>query len=136
MNGFRFECQPGCSACCDMEGEVYLTEQDLVRIAEHLAMQPADFEQKYVHKTARSRRLRKPADRQCLFHRDNRCSIHAVKPVQCRAFPFWPEIIESEASWNETAQRCPGMNKGELIQIEVARKTADEMVRAYPQMYP
>jgi uncharacterized protein len=119
-----------------MEGEVYLTELDLTRIADHLAMQPADFERKYVHRTARSLRLRKPPDRQCLFHRDSRCSIHSVKPVQCRVFPFWPEIIETSASWNETAERCPGMNKGGLIQIEIAQEAADEMVRAYPQMYP
>jgi Fe-S-cluster containining protein len=119
-----------------MEGEVYLTEEDLVRIADHLAIPAADFERKSVHRTARSLRLRKPPDRQCLFLRDNRCSIHPVKPVQCRVFPFWPEIIKSAEAWNETAQRCPGMNKGELVQIEIAQKNADEMLRAYPQMYP
>src|SRR5271155_2043643 len=66
--GFRFECQPGCSACCEMEGEVYLTEQDLVRIAMHLSLDAADFEARYVHRTSRSLRLRKPPGRQCLFH--------------------------------------------------------------------
>jgi Fe-S-cluster containining protein len=119
-----------------MEGEVYLSPEDLIRIAAHLELDPADFEAKYVHRTARSLRLRKPSDRQCLFHRDNRCSIHAVKPVQCRVFPFWPEIIETQETWNETAARCPGMNQGELIQIATVRDASAEMRAAYPQMYP
>src|SRR5271154_5806326 len=79
VTGFRFECQPGCSACCEMEGEVFLTEEDLIRIAAYLSTDLAEFEQKYVHRTARSLRLRKPSDRQCLFHQDQRCSIHPVK---------------------------------------------------------
>ncbi len=134
--GFRFECQPGCSACCEMEGEVYLTEQDMFRIASHLSMAPADFEAKHVHRTPRSRRLRKPPDRQCLFHEEGRCRIHPIKPVQCRVFPFWPEIIETAEAWNETATRCPGMNKGPLVQIQTAVEISKEMRSAYPQMYP
>jgi hypothetical protein len=119
-----------------MEGEVYLTEEDLTRIAAHLSLKPADFEAQHVLRTTRSLRLRKPPDRQCLFHREGRCSIHPIKPVQCRVFPFWPEIIESAEAWDETARNCPGMNKGPLIQIAAARTISDEMRSAYPQMYP
>jgi Fe-S-cluster containining protein len=135
-DGFRFECQPGCSACCEMEGEVYLTEEDLVRIAAHLSLQPDDFAAQHVLRTKRSLRLRKPPDRQCFFHRDGRCSIHPIKPVQCRVFPFWPEIIENAEAWEGTARTCPGMNKGPLVQIAAARAISDEMRSAYPQMYP
>jgi Fe-S-cluster containining protein len=119
-----------------MEGEVYLTEQDLGRIAAHLSVDPTEFETKCVHRTSRSLRLRKPPDRQCLFHSDGKCSIHPVKPVQCRVFPFWPEIIETAAAWDETALRCPGMNKGPFVQIQAAKSVAEEMRVAYPQMYP
>jgi Fe-S-cluster containining protein len=119
-----------------MEGEVFLSEEDLIRIAGHISVEPAEFEEKYVHRTKSSLRLRKPSDRQCLFHRDGRCSIHPVKPVQCRVFPFWPEIIESAEAWDQTAQRCPGMNKGPLVQIEAACEISQEMRLAYPQMYP
>jgi Fe-S-cluster containining protein len=119
-----------------MEGEVYLTEQDLERIAAHLQLTHADFEEKYVHRTKRTLRLRKPPQGQCLFHRDNRCSIHVVKPVQCRVFPYWPEIIESGDTWTEAGRTCPGINKGPLVQIEAAKHLASEMYRAYPAMYP
>jgi Fe-S-cluster containining protein len=119
-----------------MEGEVFLSEGDLVRIARHISVEVVEFEEKYVHRTKSSLRLRKPSDRQCLFHREGRCSIHPVKPVQCRVFPFWPEIIESSEAWEETAKRCPGMNQGPLVQIETAREISQEMRLSYPQMYP
>ncbi len=118
-----------------MEGEVYLTEQDLLRIATYIRVTPGDFEDRYVHREKYLLRLRKPSDRQCIFHKDNRCSIHAVKPTQCRVFPYWPEITESRDAWDETARYCPGMNKGPLIQIEAARQIGEEMHQGYPSMY-
>ena len=134
---FRFECQPDCSNCCQVEGQVYLSESDVQRIAAHLGFTPKDFEARYVYRTTHGHiRLRKPPDRQCHFHRDNRCSIHVVKPTQCRTFPFWPELVEDENAWNEAARYCPGMGKGELVQIEAAAAIASEMYRAYPTMYP
>ena len=42
----RFECQAGCTACCTQKGFVYLTEQDLARIAEFLGMSAAEFERR------------------------------------------------------------------------------------------
>jgi Fe-S-cluster containining protein len=119
-----------------MEGEVYLSKEDGPRIAAHLSMEIADFEAKYIESKGRSARLRKPPDRQCLFHQQGKCAIHTVKPVQCRVFPYWPEIIETAEAWDETAKRCPGMNKGALVQIEIVREVSQEMRRAYPQMYP
>jgi hypothetical protein len=63
------------------------------------------------------------------------CSIHPAKPTQCRLFPFWPELLESPSAWVLTAQRCPGIGAGPLIQIGTAHETASEMKRAYPSMY-
>jgi Fe-S-cluster containining protein len=119
-----------------MEGQVYLSEEDLARIANHVHLTPAEFEERHVYRTARLMRLRKPPDRQCMFHKDNKCSIHVVKPTQCRAFPYWPEVIESEKTWDEAAKTCPGMNQGPLIQIELVKTVAREMYVAYPAMYP
>lgn len=133
--GLRFECQAGCIACCTQQGFVYLTETDLVRAAAFLGMTPAAFERKYVYRTSRKLRLRVPRESQCHFLRANGCSIHPVKPVQCRTFPFWPELVDSRREWKKTARYCPGMGKGPLIQIETARQQAQEMREAYPEMY-
>jgi hypothetical protein len=131
----RFECQPGCTACCEQKGFVYLTEEDLRSIAAFLGMGSAEFERRHVYRTRNLRRLRVPRDAQCSFLRDGGCSIHPVKPVQCRTFPFWPELVGNRQEWHKTAAYCPGIGKGELVQIEVSRAGADEMRRAYPSMY-
>ena len=131
----RFECQPGCIKCCEQRGFVYLTEDDIVRAARFLNLTPAAFERKFVYRTTNLRRLRVPRDAQCGFLREDGCAIHPAKPTQCRLFPFWPELIESKREWLKTAQWCPGIGKGELIQIESAKAQASEMRAAHPRMY-
>jgi len=133
--GLRFECQPGCTACCEQKGFVYLTDTDLPRIAQFLGMSVPAFERKYVFRTRNRMRLRVPRDANCHFLRDGGCSIHAVKPTQCRIFPFWPELLESRREWMKTARYCPGMGKGPLIQISIAQEQAREMRDGYPAMY-
>jgi hypothetical protein len=133
--GLHFECQPGCTACCEQKGFVYLTEADVVRVAEFLGMSAVEFERKHVYRTGKRRRLRVPKDSQCSFLREGGCSIHPAKPTQCRIFPYWPELLESRREWNKTARYCPGMGKGPLIQIAGARGQAEEMRAGYPEMY-
>jgi Fe-S-cluster containining protein len=135
MTGLRFQCQPGCTKCCEQKGFVYLTEADLTRIAGFLGMAPADFERRYVFRTRHLLRLRMPRHSQCHFLREDGCSIHPVKPTQCRIFPFWPELVDSKREWQKTARWCPGIGKGELVQIETARSKAGEMRECYPGMY-
>ena len=135
MEGIRFACQSGCSRCCDVEGFVYITEENLSRMAEFVGLARADFEARYVYRTRYSLRLRKPRGKQCHFLVDNACAVHPVKPVQCRLFPFWPELVEDSREWRRTAKWCPGIGKGPLIQIGTAHETASEMKQAYPTHY-
>jgi Fe-S-cluster containining protein len=132
----RFECQRGCTACCDTSGFVFLTEEDLLRAAAFLAITAAEFEKRYVYRTRHVIRLRKPAEKQCPFLEPGvGCTIHPAKPTQCRLFPFWPELVENRRNWRRAGQRCPGIGKGELIQIGTAVETASEMKQAYPSQY-
>jgi uncharacterized protein len=133
--GMRFECQPGCTACCRQPGFVYLTEHDLLRAAAFLGMTAEAFERKYVYRTRRLLRLRTPREGRCHFLREGGCSIHPVKPAQCRIFPFWPELVENRREWQRTAAYCPGIGKGPLVQIETARREAVEMRESYPALY-
>lgn len=135
MTGVKFECQPGCTACCRQKGFVYLTESDLARIAKFLGMKAQEFERKYVYRTRNLLRLRMPRHTQCHFLEESGCSIHTVKPTQCRIFPYWPELIEDKKEWRKTASWCPGIGKGPLIQIQTATAQAAEMRSAYPGMY-
>jgi Fe-S-cluster containining protein len=135
MDGLRFQCQPGCTRCCEVKGYVYLTEDDLRRAATYLGLSAADFEARYVIRYRHLLRLRKPKNAQCHFLTEKGCSIHEVKPLQCRLYPFWPELVEHRAVWNAAAQYCPGIGRGELVQIGTACEIAGEMKQAYPSLY-
>ena len=76
-----------------------------------------------------------PRHAQCEFLAEGGCSIHAVKPTQCRTFPFWPELVETRRAWHETGAWCPGIGKGELVNIELIQSTAEVMRAAHPNLY-
>lgn len=135
MDGLRFACQPGCTHCCEQKGFVYLTEADLARIAAHLGLSPEEFDARYVYRTRRRLRLRKPRRSQCPFLGAGFCRIHAVKPTQCRLYPFWPDLVEDRGAWRAASAQCPGIGQGPLVQIGTALEIASEMRRAYPSMY-
>ena len=48
----------------------------------------------------------------CVFLQDDRCSIQEVKPVQCRTYPFWHEIVLEEGAWEAERAHCPGIGRG------------------------
>ena len=130
----RFECQPGCTACCEQQGFVYLTEEDITRLAAYVKLTRIAFEARYVYRTKNQRRLRVPRHAQCEFLKEGGCSVHPAKPLQCRAFPFWPELLNKRA-WEKTGKWCPGIGKGKLINIQLARETAAEMKEGLPGLY-
>lgn len=119
LRALRFECQRGCTQCCEQEGFVYLTEEDLVRIAGYLGLQPVEFERQYVYRTKNKLRLRTPRHGRCHFLADGGCSIHEVKPLQCSTFPFWSGLVDSKREWAKTAKWCPGIGQGPLINIDL-----------------
>ena len=114
---------------------MYLTEADLLRAAEFLGMTAEAFERKFVYRTRRTMRLRVPQHANCHFLEHGGCAIHPAKPLQCRIFPFWPELVESAREWRLTSRYCPGIGKGELVQIEAAESAAEEMRAAFPHIY-
>jgi uncharacterized protein len=134
--GMRFECRAGCTACCREKGFVYLTEDDLERAARFLGTTPRAFERKYVYRTRNLRRLRVPSQGRCPFLEETGCAIHPAKPTQCRAFPFWPELLDSRREWHKTGKYCPGIGSGPLVQIGEAEAAAGEMRAGYPSLYP
>ncbi len=131
----RFQCQPGCVKCCEEKGFVYLSENDVVRIAEHLRMPRVEFERRYLYRTKNQRRLRTPHDAVCPFLSESGCTIHPVKPAQCAAFPIWPEIIESKKEYAEAASRCPGIGKGAELSEREIQAGCDLMRLSYPHIY-
>jgi uncharacterized protein len=130
----RFSCQPGCTRCCTQKGWVYLSVEDVPRLASFLGMSPDKFQIKYLYSTKYHLRLRRRKG-QCPFLNADGCSVHPAKPTQCRVFPFWPELTEDKKELKETAQWCPGIGKGDVVSVEQLKDSAREMQKAYPHQY-
>lgn len=111
-----------------------MTESDLEQAAAYVGLSPEEFEVRHVTRYRHLLRLRKLPRGQdhCRFLTDEGCSIHPVKPTQCRTYPFWPSLVESRARWTIESKFCPGINQGPLVQINTARAIANELPRAFP----
>ena len=129
----RFTCLPGCTKCCEQRGFVYVSDEDIDRLAAFLGVSAAEFDARYVYRTKNTRRLR--MRKKCPFLKSDGCSVHPAKPTQCRTFPFWPELVENEAEWAQTASWCPGMNTGDIVPLETLKAGTHDMRAAYPHMY-
>lgn len=131
----RFQCQSGCIRCCEAKGFVYVTPDDIARLADHLGISGAEFRRRYLCGSPTLPRFRKPRKKQCPFLLADGCSVHSVKPLQCSSFPYWPELLADAAERREAARTCPGINRGPLVNIEDAQKVAAQLQRAFPQLY-
>lgn len=53
------------------------------------------------------------------------CRVYGARPRQCRTWPFWNSNLHSEARWRDAAKSCPGMNEGQLVQLDDIQRQAD-----------
>lgn len=109
--GLRFECT-GCGQCCTgAPGYVWLSEQEIVDIAEYLKMDLTEFATFYLRRVnGRFSLLEKPVTFDCVFLKDKKCEIYPVRPTQCRTFPWWPQNLTNEAEWLDAAKHCEGIS--------------------------
>ena len=117
--GLRFECQPGCGACCTRQGGrdfVYLAPRDVWRLALALGLSTAQFRRRHTVRDRGWTALRMTAEA-CPFLDGWRCRVHAARPAQCRTFPFWTEILRSPEAWRALGARCPGVGRGALVSL-------------------
>ncbi|MEW6549171.1 MAG: YkgJ family cysteine cluster protein [Spirochaetota bacterium] len=117
-SGLRFSCVQ-CGGCCTgSPGYVWLSEEDIQRLADAFALSREVFIQTYCIAVdigeGRAVSLSEKEGFDCILLVEGRCSAYEARPVQCRTYPFWEEIVSSETSWREEAKHCPGIGKGFL----------------------
>lgn len=116
--GLRFACTQCGNCCSGSPGFVWVTPAECERIAEALNLPVDVFIRDHTRRTVSGRRsLLEHRNGDCEFldrlpGGKTRCSIHGVRPVQCRTWPFWRSNLDSPESWTATGQGCPGINKG------------------------
>jgi Fe-S-cluster containining protein len=106
----QFHCQR-CGYCCHQHGEyayVYVTPKDIDRIANHLGVSSDEATRKYTKRLPHGQTMRFEK-KVCVFYTPEGCSIHRIKPEQCRTWPFWPENIANNGFKVGIRRFCPGI---------------------------
>jgi hypothetical protein len=122
--GLRFECT-GCGQCCTgSPGYVWVTEEEIQKIADFLSISLQNFATLYLRKIDGRwslRELRHTYD--CVFLKDNKCSIYTLRPTQCKTFPWWPRNLQSRSDWIEAAKHCEGIShNASLVPYEIIQE--------------
>ncbi len=131
-NGLHFECTQ-CGQCCGgMPGYVWVTEHEIIQIAQYLEMPVEKFVDKYLKQVGRRLSLREKTKKEnydCIFLERTattvKCKIYPVRPKQCRTWPFWKMNIGTPDDWLEANKRCPGINRGRLYSSDEIDKIAE-----------
>ncbi len=112
--GLRFHCT-ACGACCTgAPGYVWVTPDEIKGMAKAKGLTPTQFRKRYVRRVRGRFSLKERENGDCVMLEGEHCSVYTAKPVRCSTFPFWPEVLESKAEWDDTASRCEGIDRGAL----------------------
>jgi Fe-S-cluster containining protein len=129
-DGLCFSCTQCGNCCTGAPGVVWVTEEDIVRIAEHLGVSVGEVRLMHTRPVGRRLSLREFANGDCTFFdgETRRCRIYEARPVQCRTWPFWQSNLDSEAAWEATQRECPGAGQGTFYSLEEVEQAARRMV--------
>jgi len=143
-DGLQFTCTQCGNCCTGGPGYVWISREEIVRLADHLKLAPEQAIEKYCRKINGRfslKEVRSPAKQyDCIFLKEERseprgeseithtkriCTVYPVRPLQCRTWPFWEGNMASKEAWNRAARHCHGMNHGKQFSREKAEKIRD-----------
>ncbi|MDR0662792.1 MAG: YkgJ family cysteine cluster protein [Spirochaetaceae bacterium] len=127
-NGLRFSCRR-CSFCCRAgPGFVFLSESDTLDISRSLDMERDEFIAVYCRwvdwEDGARLSLKEKSSLDCIFWNEG-CLIYEVRPIQCKTYPFWADMLDSEEVWRSTTSDCPGAGTGDLVSGEYIASCAE-----------
>lgn len=133
QQSLKFGCT-GCARCCIAGNDyfVFLSSDDVERIRGYLDLSVGWFRRRYLVKTVDGDPvLAYRDDGRCVFlQNDNRCRIYPVRPLQCKTYPFWPEVTSSKTAWQREAGRCEGINHGPGVPVATIRRMLKACMQA------
>jgi Fe-S-cluster containining protein len=111
QEGLRFQCT-GCGKCCTgSPGYVFLSETDMHRFASYFQLSIQDFANQYTQQVdGLYALLDRPNSQDCIFLKNNQCSVYETRPTQCRTFPWWIQHLREPSDWEEAKMRCEGID--------------------------
>jgi uncharacterized protein len=118
-----FECTQ-CGSCCQGYGGTCVGEKDIAAIAGYLGVSEHEIRTRYCVFSGNKAVLSQKDDGYCVFW-DQNCTIHPVKPLMCRQWPFIHSLLVDAVNWQIMAASCPGIRREVDIQtlLRYTRKT-------------
>ncbi|MEA4857065.1 MAG: YkgJ family cysteine cluster protein [Solidesulfovibrio sp.] len=116
-----------CGHCCHGEGGIVMAERDIIRLADHLHLEPAVMLSRYARFVSGKYRLIAGGDGSCVFYSDG-CGVHPGRPDVCRAWPYFRGNIIDADSHAMAAEDCPGINRA-VPHAEFARQGREYLAR-------
>ena len=132
-SGLPFSCTQ-CGKCCEVRGDVqwiFVPVKEQRRLAQHLELSLKHFRARYMTRTEENIASLRMDQGKCVFLLEGRCSVHQVKPTQCRTWPFWPENLASPEAWKlEVESICPGSHAAPVVPAKEIARQAEEAAEA------
>lgn len=112
-DGLSFTCTQ-CGACCTgAPGYVWVTADEIQRLADFRGESPEDFSRRYVRRVGSRHSLTERPNGDCIFwDKSAGCTVYQARPIQCRTWPFWADNVETPEDWEHTKAICPGSGHG------------------------
>jgi uncharacterized protein len=117
-DGLQFKCT-GCGKCCTgSPGAVWVSDEEVKEISSHLNIPVKDFLNQYTRLIDGKRSLiEDPRSYDCVFLKNNQCTIYQKRPLQCRTYPWWPSNLRSKKDWVDAAKWCEGINNTDSTEV-------------------
>jgi Fe-S-cluster containining protein len=126
--GIRFQCRR-CGACCTGDpGIIRISNPEILMLADFLKMTASDLTRIHLRPITSGFSIAEEADGRCRFY-DQGCRIYPVRPLQCRTYPFWFNLMRASRQWEKAMKECPGIGNGTLYPreriLDIVSKTMD-----------
>lgn len=106
-DGLTFGCT-GCGRCCQNEGEVWFDTDEFYELCQNLKMPFTEALDKYSESVIGGwikMKSKDESDTACVFlDTDGKtCTVYESRPVQCKSYPYWPNLLVSRSTWDAEA---------------------------------
>lgn len=111
---------------------MWIAAGEIEPLAEFLSRPVDETRRRYIRQVGRRTTIaEEPRSKDCIFlaydeHGHSACRIYAVRPAQCRTWPFWPRNVAGAENWNLAGARCPGVNRGCLHGLDEIQLKRDQ----------
>lgn len=117
--GLRFACTRCGDCCAGTPGYVWVDDDEITRLADHLGLDLPTFGRTYLRLVQGRLSLVEKSGHACVFWEAGEgCTVYQARPDQCQTWPFWEQNLRTPESWKETQRVCPGAGNGPIVGVD------------------